>query len=86
MARDLTSTWANDGNSLRRSTVCPTFKSAIDLVCAVAVVAEAMDHHPDIDIRWCTVTFVLSTHSAGTITQLDFQLASEIDALIAASN
>jgi 4a-hydroxytetrahydrobiopterin dehydratase len=45
-----------------------------------------MDHHPDIDIRWRTVTFVLSTHSAGGITDLDYQLAEKIDSLIAHQN
>lgn len=52
----------------------------------MAIAAEEMDHHPDMDIRWRTVTFVLSTHSAGTITDLDFQLAQRIDALIASQN
>jgi len=59
---------------------------AIELVDLVAIAAEEMDHHPDMDIRWRTVTFVLSTHSAGTITDLDFQLAQRIDALIVAQN
>lgn len=52
----------------------------------MAIAAEEMDHHPDMDIRWRTVTFVLSTHSAGTITDLDYQLAQRIDALFAAQN
>ena len=40
--------------------------------------AETMDHHPDIDIRWRTVSFALSTHSAGGLTQLDIELAHQI--------
>jgi 4a-hydroxytetrahydrobiopterin dehydratase len=44
--------------------------------------AEAADHHPDIDIRWRTVTFVLSTHSQGGITQNDLALAREIDEIV----
>jgi 4a-hydroxytetrahydrobiopterin dehydratase len=47
----------------------------------VGAVAEEMDHHPDIDIRWNVVTLRLSTHSAGGITRLDLELAARIDAL-----
>lgn len=56
----------------------PTFPAGIRLVDVVAVEAEAMDHHPDIDIRWRTVTFTLSTHSAGGLTQLDIELAHRV--------
>ena len=48
----------------------------------VAADAEAMNHHPDIDIRWRTLHFTLSTHSEGGITQLDIELAHQIDAAI----
>ena len=53
-------------------------------VNAVAERAEAANHHPDIDIRWNTVTLRLSTHSAGGLTQADLDMASEIDGLAAA--
>jgi 4a-hydroxytetrahydrobiopterin dehydratase len=49
----------------------------------VAEHAERVDHHPDIDIRWCTVTFALVTHSEGGITDRDVQLAQEIDGILA---
>jgi 4a-hydroxytetrahydrobiopterin dehydratase len=86
MSLDISSEWVNEGDFLRRSVTCATFLDAINLVREVAIAAEDMDHHPDMDIRWRTVTFVLSTHSAGTITDLDYQLAQRIDALIAAQN
>ena len=78
--------WANTGDSLTRAVTCPSFMEAIDLVGRVALVAEEMDHHPDMDIRWRTVTFVLSTHSSGTLTELDYTLARKIDALVVDSN
>jgi 4a-hydroxytetrahydrobiopterin dehydratase len=71
--------WRRDGDSLVRSVDAPTFLQGISLVDAVARAAEAADHHPDIDIRWRTVTFVLSTHSEGGITDKDVALAAEID-------
>jgi len=51
------------------------FADAIRFVDEVAAEAEDMDHHPDIDIRFDTVTLTLSTHSEGGITQLDVELA-----------
>jgi 4a-hydroxytetrahydrobiopterin dehydratase len=51
----------------------------------VADEAERRDHHPDIDIRWRTLRFALSTHSAGGLTQLDLDLADEIDRLAGGS-
>jgi len=61
----------------------PSFRDVIRLVNAVAEVAEELDHHPDIDIRYRQVTFTLRTHSAGAVTELDITLARRIDALVA---
>ncbi|HNE87841.1 MAG TPA: 4a-hydroxytetrahydrobiopterin dehydratase [Actinomycetota bacterium] len=79
---DLTD-WAGDTVALRRSVEFADFPTAITAVDRVAEVAEEMSHHPDIDIRWRTVTFALSTHSAGGVTQLDVELAHRIDAIAA---
>ena len=49
----------------------------------VAEIAEEMNHHPDMDIRWRTVTFSLATHSVGGVTQLDVELAHRIDGVTA---
>ena len=73
--------WEGDAAALRRRVSAPDFPTAIRLVDAVAEVAEQMDHHPDIDIRWRTVTFVLSTHSAGGVTENDIELAHRISDL-----
>ena len=56
------------------------FAGAIALVRQIADVAEEMDHHPDLDIRWNTVIVVLCTHSAGGVTQLDIEAAHRLDA------
>lgn len=73
--------WRRDGASIVRTVELPTFPDAITVVDRVAEVAEARNHHPDIDIRWRTLRFVCSTHSAGGITRLDVDLAREIDRL-----
>lgn len=56
------------------------FAGSLRFVNVVGELAEAMDHHPDIDIRWNKVTLVLSTHSEGGLTQKDIELAHQIDA------
>ena len=70
--------WAFTDQMLKRDVDAPDFPTAIRIVDSIAAVAEEMDHHPDIDIRWCTLRFALSTHSAGGVTSLDFDLAQHI--------
>jgi 4a-hydroxytetrahydrobiopterin dehydratase len=74
--------WERKQGALRRSVKFPSFLAGIDAVRLVAEHAEAKDHHPDIDIRWRTVTFALVTHSAGGITQNDIDMAHDIDGII----
>ncbi len=76
--------WELADGTLRRSVKFGSFLAGIDAVRRVAERAEAADHHPDIDIRWRTVTFVLVTHSEGGITDKDVAMAGEINRLLAA--
>ncbi|MCA1004225.1 4a-hydroxytetrahydrobiopterin dehydratase [Rhodococcus hoagii] len=75
--------WRRDGAALVRTVESASFPAAIALVDRVAEAAEAMNHHPDMDIRWRKVTYSLSTHSAGGITGSDLELARQIDDLAA---
>lgn len=75
--------WQRADGMVRRSVEFPSFLAGIDAVGRVAQRAEAADHHPDIDIRWRTVTFALVTHSEGGITAKDLALAREIDEIVA---
>ena len=74
--------WHREGDALLRTLQAPDFPTAIRMVVAVADIAEAMDHHPDVDIRWRTLHFALSTHDAGGITVLDLELAAAVDTAI----
>jgi len=78
----LTTGWTRSGSVISREVELASFPQAIEVVNKVAELAEAADHHPDIDIRWRTLTFRLSTHSAGGLTAKDFDLASQIDAVL----
>jgi 4a-hydroxytetrahydrobiopterin dehydratase len=67
--------WQREAASLRCSYLAPDFGTALRLVAELGAEAESMDHHPDVDLRWRTVTIRCSTHSAGGVTQLDVELA-----------
>jgi 4a-hydroxytetrahydrobiopterin dehydratase len=76
------SDWTGDSRGLRRTAEARDFPAAIRAVVDIAEVAEELDHHPDIDIRWRTLHFTLCTHSAGGVTQLDVELAHRIDEIL----
>ena len=63
----------------------PTFLGGIAFVDEVARLAEAADHHPDIDIRWRKVTLRLMTHDAKGLTFRDTELAAKADAVVPAA-
>jgi 4a-hydroxytetrahydrobiopterin dehydratase len=74
--------WSGDGDGLRRTVELPSFRDAVATIVAIADVAEEMDHHPDIDLRWRTLHLALVSHSAGGVTGNDIELARRIDALL----
>jgi 4a-hydroxytetrahydrobiopterin dehydratase len=73
--------WTRQDNAIVHVAKLADFKAAILYVGAVAYLAEAANHHPDITIEWNKVTLTLSTHSAGGLTTNDFGLAQQINGL-----
>jgi 4a-hydroxytetrahydrobiopterin dehydratase len=73
--------WTRDGNSIVHVETLAGFGAAMLYTGAVAYLAEAADHHPDITVQWNKVTLTLSTHSAGGLTDRDFALAGRISGL-----
>ena len=73
--------WTRVRDEIKKQYEHKDFTHAMGFVNSVALLAERANHHPDIDIRWNKVTLVLSTHSAGGLTENDFKLAKAIDAL-----
>ena len=73
--------FAREGDEIVKWYELPSFPEAIAFVDGVAELAEAADHHPDIDIRYRKVRIALSSHDAGGITQKDIDLATQIEAL-----
>jgi 4a-hydroxytetrahydrobiopterin dehydratase len=74
--------WSGDADGLRRTVELPSFRDAVAALVAIADVAEEMDHHPDVDLRWRTLHLALVSHSEGGVTELDLELARRIDALL----
>ena len=76
------SEWEREDDALVRELKFDDFAAAMVFVNAVAQVAEAANHHPDILIHgWNRVRLTLSTHSEGGLTENDFALAQTIDGL-----
>lgn len=73
--------WKLEGKEIMRQYELKDFVHAMGFVNSVALLAEKANHHPDMDIRWNKVKLVLSTHSAGGLTEKDFNLARQIEAL-----
>ena len=73
--------WALTQGKLYRRFVFEDFVAAFGFMSQVALLAEAMNHHPEWSNVWNRVEIHLTTHDAGGISDLDFQLARKIDAL-----
>jgi len=71
---------------LERTVTCKSFKHAVALINAIAIIAEEENHHPDINLHeYKLLTFTLSTHAIKGLSENDFIVAAKIDALIAKS-
>ncbi len=73
--------WERDGQAIRKSFERADFVGSVRFLDSIVEPAEAMNHHPDVEISWDTVTISLSTHSVGGVTAADFELSAKIDAL-----
>ncbi len=71
---------SEDGmQSIRKSFRFADFSEAFAFMVRAAMAAEKLDHHPDWRNVYKTVDVLISTHDAGGLTDLDFQLAAEMD-------
>jgi 4a-hydroxytetrahydrobiopterin dehydratase len=75
--------WQRTGEIISRTYQFKDFPAAMTFVNAVAELAEQVQHHPDLDVRWNQVTVALTTHDAGGLTEKDFAFARQCDALSA---
>lgn len=73
--------WSLEGRELCKEFRFPNYLAGIDFVNGLAQAAQAMNHHPDLFVGWRKVAVRLSTHSAGGVTLLDFELAVKAESL-----
>lgn len=71
--------WEAKDKHLERTIEFPSFLKLIEFVNKITTIAEAMEHHPDMDIRYKKLTLLLSTHDIDGISALDLDLAKKID-------
>jgi 4a-hydroxytetrahydrobiopterin dehydratase len=73
--------WSRAGEAIERTFECGDFVGSVRFVDSLVEPAEAMGHHPDLELSWDKVKVSLSTHSEGGLTDDDFELAARIDSL-----
>jgi 4a-hydroxytetrahydrobiopterin dehydratase len=71
--------WRLRGKKISKLYVFKDFTEGIRFLDRVAQLAEEMDHHPDIDIRYNKIKLSLTTHDERGLTMKDFKLAAKID-------
>jgi len=76
--------WTLVNGEIQKTFQLPSFAAAVLFVAAVGQLAEAANHHPDIDVRYRKVTLTLATHSEGGLTDKDFRLAEKVEKLLVA--
>jgi len=73
--------WERRGEAISKTFEHADFVGSVRFVDAIVEPAEAMNHHPDLEISWDKVKVTISTHSEGGLTAADFELAGKVDAL-----
>ena len=76
--------WRSVGGKLHKQFECKDFNAAFGNMTRVALIAEAMNHHPEWSNVWNRVSFELVTHSVKGISDLDFVLAEKIEEIFSA--
>jgi 4a-hydroxytetrahydrobiopterin dehydratase len=71
--------WTVENGKLHRAFECKDFVTAFGNMTRVALIAEAMNHHPEWFNVWNKVVIDLNTHSVKGISNLDFDLAEKIN-------
>lgn len=71
--------WQREGNTIVRKVEFEDFVAAWGFMSSVALLAQAMDHHPDWSNVYNSVTIALTSHDAGGVTERDLKLAKAID-------
>jgi 4a-hydroxytetrahydrobiopterin dehydratase len=81
LARSIAGEWHIDEGEIRRELTFKTFNASFGLATRIALLAEAQNHHPELEVGWGRLVVRLSTHSVGGLSRNDFIMAARIDRL-----
>jgi 4a-hydroxytetrahydrobiopterin dehydratase len=73
--------WSREGDRITKTFDHGDFVGSVEFVRRLTAPAEEMNHHPDLEISWSEVKVSITNHSAGGLTEADFELAGKIDKL-----
>lgn len=74
--------WEREGDTITKTFKFDTYLAGVAFASTVGVIAEGLDHHPDMTIGWRKVTVSFTTHDAGhKLSAKDFEAATSIDAV-----
>lgn len=75
--------WKESNGKLVRNVKCQDFNDAMALLNKIALIAEELNHHPDLKIhRYKYLTIEVYTQTTNSITEKDYELAKEIDLIL----
>lgn len=78
----LPAAWRLEGGMLRRDFARPDYASGVKLVSAIGALADEMNHHPELHLKWGNVALAVSTHEVEGLSALDFILAAKVELLV----
>jgi len=73
--------WSREGDAITKTFENGDFVGSVKFVDSLVEPAEAMNHHPDLELSWDKVKVSITNHAQGGLTESDFELAQKIDAL-----
>ena len=71
--------WTFAANAIERRYATEGWPATLMLVNAIGFLCEAADHHPDLHVSWGGVTVRFNTHTAGGVSEKDFEIARKVD-------
>jgi 4a-hydroxytetrahydrobiopterin dehydratase len=71
--------WTHAGNAIERRYATEGWPATLMLVNAIGFLCEAADHHPDLHVSWGALTVRFNTHTAGGVSDKDFEIARKVD-------
>lgn len=71
--------WRIEAGMLRRRFALPDYAAAVALVVAIGALADQLNHHPELTVKWGEVGFAVETHDVSGLSELDFILAAKVE-------